>query len=118
LAQVIAHLGGPGNFKTQALFVLLGIAVLAVLLLSERFRQKVRYFVSRNFRRPQHDFGKIWLLFTQRVSGVLDPKALAAITAKLISETCNVLSVTVWRVDGRGTKDQRHKVANKRKPKH
>ena len=99
VAQLIAHLGGPGSFKTQALFVLLGIAVLAVLLLSERFRQKVRYFVSRNFTRPQHDFRKIWLLFTQRMSGVLDPNALATITAKLISETFNVLSVTVWRVD-------------------
>jgi putative PEP-CTERM system histidine kinase len=101
LAQVIALLGGAGTFKTQALFMLLGIAVLAVLLLSERFRQKVRYLVSRNFKRPQHDFRKIWLLFTQRMSGVLDPDALCATTTKLISETFNVLSVTIWRVDER-----------------
>ena len=43
LAQLIALLGGAGSFKTQAFFVLLAIAVLAVLLLSERFRQKIQY---------------------------------------------------------------------------
>ena len=101
LAQLIALLGGAGSFKTQAFLVLLGIAVLAVLLLSERLRQKIQCLVSRNFKRPQHDFRKVWLLFTQRMSGVLDPDAVCATAAKLISETFNVLSVTIWRVDER-----------------
>ena len=35
------------------------------------------------------------------MSGVLDPDALCATAAKLISETLNVLSVTIWRVDER-----------------
>ena len=99
LAQLIALLGGAGSFKTQAFLVLLGIAVLAVLLLSERFRQKIQCLVSRNFKRPQHDFRKVWLLFTRRMSGVLDPDAVCATAANLISETFNVLSVTIWRVD-------------------
>ena len=101
LAQLIALLGGAGSFKTQAFLVLLGIAVLAVLLLSERLRQKIQRLVSRHFKRPQHDFRKVWLLFTQRMSGVLDPDAVCATAAKLISETFNVLSVTIWRVDER-----------------
>ena len=101
LAQLIALLGGAGSFKTQAFFVLLAIAALGVLLLSERLRQKIQYLVSRNFKRPQHDFRKIWLLFTQRMSGVLEPDAFCATAAKLISETFNVLSVTIWRVDER-----------------
>ena len=99
LAQLIAFLGGAGSFRTQAFLVLLGIACLAVLLLSERFRQKIQRFVSRHFKRPQHDFRKVWLLFTQRMSGVLDRDAVCATAAKLISETFNVLSVTIWRVD-------------------
>ena len=101
LAQLIALLGGAGNFRTQAFMVLLGIVVLAVLLLSERLRQKIHRFVSRNFKRPQHDFRKIWLLFTERMSGVLDRDAMCAAAAKLISETFNVLSVTIWRADER-----------------
>ena len=101
LAQLIAFLGGAGSFKTQAFLVLLGIAGLAVLLLSERLRQRIQRFVSRHFKRPQHDFRKVWLLFTQRMSGVLDRDAVCATAAKLISETFNVLSVTIWRVDER-----------------
>jgi putative PEP-CTERM system histidine kinase len=99
LAQFIALLGGAGNIKTQAFLVLVGIAVLAVLLLSERLRQKIQFFVSRHFKRPQHDFRKVWLLFTQRISGILDREAVCSIAAKQISETLNVLSVTIWRVD-------------------
>jgi putative PEP-CTERM system histidine kinase len=101
LAQLIAFLGGSGSFKTQAFLVLLGIAGLAVLLLSERFRQAMQRVVSRHFKRPQHDFRKIWLLLTQRMSGVLDRDAVCATAAKLISETFNVLSVTIWRADER-----------------
>ena len=104
LAQLIALLGGTGSFRTQAFLVLLGIAGLAVLLLSERLRQKIQRFVSRHFKRPQHDFRKVWLLFTQRMSGVLDRDAVCSIAAKLISETFNVLSVTIWRVDERKEK--------------
>ena len=101
LAQLIAFLGGVGSFKTQALLVLLGIAGLAVLLLSDRLRQRIQRFVSCQFKRPQHDFRKVWLLFTQRTSGVLDPDTACATAVKLISETFNVLSVTIWRVDER-----------------
>jgi putative PEP-CTERM system histidine kinase len=101
LAQLIAFLGGAGSFKTQALLVLLGIGGLAVLLLSERIRQRIQRFVSRHFKRPQHDFRKVWLLFTQRMSGVIERDTVCATAAKLISETFNVLSVTIWRVDER-----------------
>ena len=101
LAQFIAFLGGAGNIQDSGLPVLLGIVVLAVLLLSERLRQKIQRFVSRNFKRPQHDFRKVWLLFTQRMSGVLDRGAVCSNAAKLMSETFNVLSVTIWRVDER-----------------
>jgi putative PEP-CTERM system histidine kinase len=72
---------------------------LAFLLLSEWLRQKIQRFISRHFKRPQHDFQKVWLLFTQRMSGVLDRDSVCSIAAKLISETFNVLSVTIWRVD-------------------
>ena len=99
LAQIIAFLGGSGSFKVQAFVVLLGSASLAALLLSERFRQRIQRFVSRHFKRPQYDFRKIWLLFMQRTSGVLDRDSVCSIAARLLSETFNVLSVTIWRID-------------------
>jgi putative PEP-CTERM system histidine kinase len=101
LAQFIASLGGGGSFRTQAFLMLVGIVVLAVLLLSERLRQRVHRFVSRHFKRPQHDFRKLWILFAQSMSGILDQDAICELAVKLASETFNVLSVSIWRVDER-----------------
>jgi putative PEP-CTERM system histidine kinase len=99
LAQVAARTGGPIAFQVQAFVVLLGFALLAVLLLSNRIRQNIRSFVSRHFRRPQYDFRQIWARFAQCTSSVLDQTGLCTATAKLISETFNVLSVTIWLFD-------------------
>jgi putative PEP-CTERM system histidine kinase len=70
-----------------------------VLLLSNRVRQNIRRFVSRHFKRPQYDFRQIWMRFTQGTSSVLDQANLCTAAAKLISETFNVLSVTIWLFD-------------------
>jgi putative PEP-CTERM system histidine kinase len=99
LAQVVARTGGSGTFQFQAFVVLLGFALLAVLLLSNRVRQKIRCFVSRHFKRPQYDFRQIWTRFTKCTSSVLDQPGLCAAVAKLISETFNVLSVMIWLFD-------------------
>ena len=99
LAQVVARTGGSATFQFQAFVVLLGFAFLAVLLLSNRVRQNIRCFVSRHFTRPQYDFRQIWTRFTQCTSSVIDQPGLCTAAAKLISETFNVLSVTIWLFD-------------------
>jgi putative PEP-CTERM system histidine kinase len=102
LAQIVAHTGGAAAFQIQAFLILIAIAVLALLLFSDRFRQKVRYFVSQHFKRPQYDFRQIWTSFTQSTSSAIDDSSLCAAAAKLISETFGVLSVGIWLFeDGR-----------------
>jgi putative PEP-CTERM system histidine kinase len=99
LAQVVARTGKPGGFQLQAFVVLLAFALLAMLLLSNRIRQKIHRIVSRHFKRPQYDFRQLWTRFTQCTSNVLDQPGLCAAAAKLISETFSVLSVTIWLFD-------------------
>ena len=99
LAQVVARTGKPAAFQLQALVVLVAFALLAMLLLSNRIRQKIHRVVSRHFKRPQYDFRQIWTRFTQCTSSVLDQPGLCAAAAKLISETFSVLSVTIWLFD-------------------
>jgi len=99
LAQIVARTSWVGNFQLQAFVVLLGIVILAVLLLSNRVRQNIRLFVSRHFKRPQHDFRQIWTRFTQCMSSVVDQSSLCVAATKLISEIFNVLSVTIWLFD-------------------
>ena len=65
LAQIVASYGGATSFQLQAFLVLVAIALLAVFLLSEKIRQRIRRFVSRHFSRPQYDFRRVWTQFTQ-----------------------------------------------------
>jgi len=99
LAQIVARFGGAAAFPIAAFVVLLGAAILAVLLLSERARQSVQLFVSRHFNRPQHDFRQIWARFTRNLSAALDEAALGATASRLVSETFGALSVSTWLVD-------------------
>jgi putative PEP-CTERM system histidine kinase len=99
LAQVVSRFGGAEIFQFQAFVVLLGMAGLAVLLLSDRVRQRVHVFVARHFRKAQHDSFQIWTLFSRRLASVTDQADLCRLSAKLISETFDVLSVTIWLLD-------------------
>ena len=83
LAQIVAAIGGVRHFQAQVFLVLLGLAGLAMLLLSDRVRQESRRFVSRHFRRPQHDFRQVWTMFTERISSTSDESSLCDAVAKL-----------------------------------
>jgi putative PEP-CTERM system histidine kinase len=102
MAQVVARFGGTASFPIAAFVVLLGVAILAVLLLSDRVRQSLQLFISRHFKRPQHDFRQIWARFTRSLSVALDETALGTIAARLISETFGALSVSTWLLDEQG----------------
>jgi putative PEP-CTERM system histidine kinase len=99
LANVIRRFGGAQSFQFQAFVVLLGLAGLAVLLLSDRRRQRLHGFVSRHFARAQHDSVRIWTEFSRRLANVKDQAGLSSVSARLVSETFEVLSVTIWLVD-------------------
>lgn len=99
LAQMVKRFGGAEILQFQAFIVLLGMAGLGLLLLSDRVRQSVHLFVARHFRKAQHDSVQIWSVFSRRVASVTDAAALCATSAKLISETFEALSVTVWLLD-------------------
>src|SRR5438067_1214513 len=87
------------GFQLVALFVLLAFAGLAVALLSNRLRQQIRPLVSRHFKRPQHDFRRIWTRVTHSMSSAFGQSTMCAAAAKLISGTFNVLSVSIWLLD-------------------
>jgi len=99
MAQVVSQVGGAGFFELQALVFLLGMAGLGLLLLSDRARQQLRAFVARHFSRAQHDSVKVWASFSQQLANVTDRTSLCRTSARLISETLDVLSVTVWLLD-------------------
>jgi putative PEP-CTERM system histidine kinase len=102
LAQVVSRFGGTAGFPIVAFVVLLSLAILAMLLLSDRARQSLQLFISRHFKRPQHDFRQIWARFTRSLAVALDETALSTIAGRLISETFGALSVSTWLFDEHG----------------
>jgi putative PEP-CTERM system histidine kinase len=99
LAQIVRRFGGAESLQVQAFVVLLGTAGLAVLLLSDRLRQRLRAFVGRHFGKAQHDSVRIWTGVSQRLANAADQPALCAESARLLAETFDVLSVAVWLQD-------------------
>jgi putative PEP-CTERM system histidine kinase len=102
LAQIVAGFGGTAGFPIAAFLVLLGVAILAMLLLSDRARQSLQLFISRHFKRPQHDFRQIWARFTRSLAVALDETTLGTIASQIISETFGALSVSTWLFDEQG----------------
>jgi putative PEP-CTERM system histidine kinase len=99
LANLVKRFGGVESFQLAAFVILLGMAGLAVLLLSDRLRQRIHGFVGRHFSRAQYDSVRIWTEFSRRLANVKDQAGLCAVSARLVSETFEVLSVTIWVLD-------------------
>lgn len=101
LARMVERFGGPESLQLQNLVVLLGMTLLAVVLLSDRLRQRIHEFLDRHFAKAQHDSVHIWTEFSRGLSNVKHQSGLCANVVKLVSDTFKVLSVTIWLVDER-----------------
>jgi len=99
LARLITAWGGADTFSLQALVILAALVGLTMLSMSDRVRQATRQFISRHFQRPVHDYRAVWSTFTRRTATVLEKQLYARAAAKVISETFELLSVTVWLTD-------------------
>lgn len=100
-AKMAVYLGLDENLPLKSFVVLVAIVGLAVALMSDRLRQRARHAVSRHFRRPVHDYRKVWTLFAERTTALVTREDLCREVARLVSETFNVLSVTIYLVDER-----------------
>ncbi|HYG22469.1 MAG TPA: XrtA/PEP-CTERM system histidine kinase PrsK [Verrucomicrobiae bacterium] len=99
LAKLVAQIGGDTGFPVKALLVLLGIVGLALVLMSDRVRQKMRHFVSRHLQRPLYDYRTVWKSFTETTISRVEENDLCNVVVRFTSDLFQVLSVTIWLVD-------------------
>jgi putative PEP-CTERM system histidine kinase len=99
LAKIVTWLGGDVAFPMKAFLILVSLVGLTMLLLSDRIRQRSQRFVSRHFRRPHYDYRKVWTTFTEKTASLMDEAALSRMVAQWVSDTFNLLSVTLWLYD-------------------
>jgi len=100
-ARLVTWFGGTEAFPLKASLIIVALAGLAMLLLSDRLRQYLQDFVARHFGRPRHDYRTAWLTLTERTASIQDPEQLARTVANWISENLHALSVTIWLHDER-----------------
>jgi putative PEP-CTERM system histidine kinase len=87
------------NIHISIFLVFLALIGIAVTLLSDRLRMKRKRFISRHFKRPLYDYQKIWESFTTRTTSVTQTRDLCDIIVRMISETLEILSVSIWIAD-------------------
>jgi putative PEP-CTERM system histidine kinase len=97
IAAKIARYFGTGAIILDNVFlILITLLGIAVLLLSDSLRFKIRNFISRHFQRPPYDYRKVWASFTERLTSMIDLRDLSNAMARTISETFGVACVSVW----------------------
>jgi len=87
------------NIHFLIFLIVLAVMGLATILLSDRLRVKRKRFINRHFKRPQYDYQKIWEDFTKRTTSLTQTGELCNSIVKMISETLEILSVSIWLVD-------------------
>jgi len=105
VAKFVSYVGGEAALSLNAFLVFLALLALTAFSLSDELRQNARRFVYRHLQRPQYDYRKEWLTFTQRTTSLVDIKLLCSAVAKIVAETFGVSSVSVWLLD-----DQRERL--------
>ncbi|HEX7860409.1 MAG TPA: XrtA/PEP-CTERM system histidine kinase PrsK [Verrucomicrobiae bacterium] len=98
-SKIFAGWEGPQAFALKAFLLLSSLALVGILLVSERSRDKLRRFVSRHFHRPFYDYRSLWLNFTEKSATIVDADTLSRTVADWLSEHLRVLSTSVWLVD-------------------
>jgi hypothetical protein len=98
-AKVIGYFGGSRDLPLETFVVFLASVGLAILLLSDQLRQRIKQLISRHFYRSRYDYQQVWMAFTHRTTSVMDVHELCAVVAKIVSETFGVPAVTIWLLD-------------------
>ncbi len=99
MAYVVRYFDPDRLLPIDALIVLLALAILAMLLLSDRTQERIKRFVTRHFKRPLHDYRKAWMELTERTNSLIDIDRICTVTARILSKTFNILSVNIWLCD-------------------
>jgi putative PEP-CTERM system histidine kinase len=99
LAHFARYFSVSSSLPLDAFIVFLSLMALGVLLLSNRLRRRLRLFISEHFRRPMYDYRSVWMESTKRTTSIVNAGELSSAVSKLVSESLDILSVSVWFAD-------------------
>jgi putative PEP-CTERM system histidine kinase len=91
--------GGVYNIQLAIFLVFVAVVGLATFLLSDRLRLARKRLISRHLKRPMYNYQNIWEDFTARTATITRTENLCNAVVKMVSETLEILSVSIWLVD-------------------
>jgi putative PEP-CTERM system histidine kinase len=102
LVAALAYRSDGGNLPAVAFLVLIAVVALAILFLSDKVRYKRKQFVSRHFRKPLHDYRKVWSEFTENTNSLTNARDLCRVVSTLISRTLDINAISMFIYDAHG----------------
>jgi putative PEP-CTERM system histidine kinase len=99
VAQVARYFGASEVLLHNAFVIFIAVVGVAVLFLSSGIKFAIRKFISRHFKRPVHDYRKIWGSFTERTASLVDLYDQCNAMVRTVSEEFGVSSVSIWLND-------------------
>ena len=99
MARLVYEWKGAATIPLLAFLLFVAIVGLSVLFFSDKLRLRRKRFVSRYFRRPTYDYQRVWSDFTQKTAALTQTRELCSVLVRLVSETLEALSVTIWLAD-------------------
>jgi putative PEP-CTERM system histidine kinase len=99
VARTFFYLRGSLEPVVTTFFVLVAILGLAIFFFSDHLRLQRKRFVSRHFKRPRYDYPRVWASFTERTASLTSVSGLCSNVVRMVSETLEVLSVSIWLWD-------------------
>jgi putative PEP-CTERM system histidine kinase len=99
LAKLIRYLDVESSLYLNAFLVFLALLGLSIILLSDRFRRRLKRFIGIHLKRSIYDYRKEWTDFTQATTSLMEIKDLCTAIVKKLSKTFEALSVSLWLMD-------------------
>jgi len=95
-SKIAGAFGNQNLLGLSGFLLLLSLLGLAVVLQSDRFKLKLRLFVSRNFQRPFYDYRTAWRTFTDTTATQLDQSGLCRALIGQVASLYQANSVSIW----------------------
>ncbi len=98
----IRHYGGDWGGIAQAAFMFAAALLLLVVMLSDRFRAKVRVFFNKHFYSYKYDYRREWLRFTQALATAGEGEVVYQRLIKAMAAIAESSGGVLWVEDGGG----------------
>jgi putative PEP-CTERM system histidine kinase len=99
VSYLLGLLSVATHLPVKTLGVTVALVGLAIVLLSEQLRQRLRLFINRHLHRPSFDYRQVWSAFTQRTRSLIDEEVFCRAVTHWVSETFSTLAVSLWCFD-------------------